>query len=215
MKWTSVSLIIYICSLVAVSGQIIFETQSTNKTLAYLLFCLFIPFFGILFYLPFGINRWRKRRYDKKIKSDTDILTRVRNEVSHYDEVQQNVKTRSIRQNAELTSMLIRDLGSPLTTHNKVKLLINGEVKFPELINALKSATHHIHLEYYIYEYDDIGSAIIELLIQKAKEGIKVKLSTMILAALQSREEPKSVCGRPGLKFILFIKYIFISLPTR
>jgi cardiolipin synthase len=54
-------------------------------------------------------------------------------------------------------------------------LLKNGENKFPELLNALKEAKHHIHLQYYIYECDETGLSIIELLIQKAKQGVMVR----------------------------------------
>jgi cardiolipin synthase len=42
-------------------------------------------------------------------------------------------------------------------------------------MSALKKAKHHIHLEYYIYEQDDIGNEIIEILIEKATEGVEVR----------------------------------------
>ncbi len=77
--------------------------------------------------------------------------------------------------NSELAAMLIKDLHSPLTRNNSVKILLNGEEKFPELMEALENAKHHIHMEYYIYEYDEIGKSIIELLIRKAKEGVQVR----------------------------------------
>ena len=37
-------------------------------------------------------------------------------------------------ESAELASMLLKDLHSPLTRNNKVDLLVNGEEKFPELM---------------------------------------------------------------------------------
>ena len=68
--------------------------------------------------------------------------------------------------------MLLRDLGSPLTTGNKIKLLINGENKFPNMLQAIKNAKQHVHLEYYIFECDIIGLELIEILIEKANQGI-------------------------------------------
>ena len=53
--------------------------------------------------------------------------------------------------------MVEKELRSPLTRRNKVKLLLNGEEKFPEVLEALSNAKHHIHIEYYIYEQDEIG----------------------------------------------------------
>jgi len=70
----------------------------------------------------------------------------------------------------------MNDSLSPLTGGNVVKLLINGEEKFPEVLAALLQAEHHIHLEYYIYEDDVIGNRIKDVLIQKALEGIEVRL---------------------------------------
>jgi cardiolipin synthase len=70
MNWPLIELIVYILFLIAVCLRIVFETQSTNKTLAYLLFCIFIPVIGVLFYITFGINYWRKRKYSKKSAED-------------------------------------------------------------------------------------------------------------------------------------------------
>src|SRR5690606_29660190 len=59
---------------------------------------------------------------------------------------------------------------------NEVELLINGNEKFPKLIEHLKKAKYSILMEYYIFELDHIGKEIIELLISKAREGVEVKL---------------------------------------
>lgn len=175
MDWKIVITGIYILILALICLRIIFETLSTNKTLAYLLLCVFIPVAGILFYVVFGINYWRKKRYEKKSNSDDGLLLQIRENILSYNEVCVQAKDIAVEQNAELASMLLKDLGSPLTGGNSVKLLVNGEEKFPELLQAIRAAKHHIHLEYYIYEYDDIGTELINLLIAKAKEGVEVR----------------------------------------
>jgi cardiolipin synthase len=72
---------------------------------------------------------------------------------------------------------------SALIANNDVRLLVNGEKKFPEVLHAAKQSVDHIHIEYYIYEDDEIGKAIEQVLIQKAKEGVAVRLFMMILVA--------------------------------
>ncbi len=84
--------------------------------------------------------------------------------------------------------MLLKETLSPLTANNSVKLLVNGENKFPEVLKALKEAKNHIHLEYYIYEDDEIGREIEQILIQKAKEGVAVRLYMMILGVVRLDE---------------------------
>jgi cardiolipin synthase len=71
--------------------------------------------------------------------------------------------------------MLAKSSKSALASKNSVSVLINGEMKFAEVLKALEKAKHHIHIEYYIYEDDEIGRAIAEMLIRKVKEGVEVR----------------------------------------
>jgi len=43
-------------------------------------------------------------------------------------------------------------------------------------LQAIKNAKQHVHLEYYIFECDIIGLELIEILIEKANQGIEVKV---------------------------------------
>ncbi|HQX97899.1 MAG TPA: cardiolipin synthase [Chitinophagaceae bacterium] len=205
----------YFILLVFVCVQIVISINYSAKALAYLLFAIFIPVIGIIFYLTFGINYWKKRKYNKKTLQDGKILDYLKNGIVQYNESSISRLDESVQQNAELASMLMRDLGSPLTKNNKVTLLKNGEEKFPNLIEAIRNATHHIHIEYYIYEYDDIGTEIIELLIQKAKEGVEVRFiyddfgSPTIKMATEKRMQ------EAGAKVLPFHKVRFYLLANR
>lgn len=174
-EWSIITAIIYVSLLILVCLRVIYETRSSNKTMAYLLLCFFVPVFGMAFYLVFGINYWRRKLYDRKMSADERVLRDLKQEIPLYTETIIRKADVLESDNMELASMLIRDLHSPLTRNNRVKLLINGEEKFPELIESIRKAQHHIHIEYYIYEQDQIGMAIIELLIKKAKEGVQVR----------------------------------------
>ena len=175
MAWIWIVLIVYTIILILVCLRIIYETHSSTKIMAYLLFCAFIPVIGILFYLAFGINYWKKKLYSKKMGQDEKVLQQMKKNILQYNETVVELPDTGGNANAELAAMLIKDLQSPLTRHNRIKLLLNGEEKFPELMKAMAGAKHHIHLEYYIFEQDDTGKTIIELLITKAKEGVQVR----------------------------------------
>ncbi len=113
--------------------------------------------------------------YTKKGDENDKMLGDIKKDIRHYSGWIVEVRDTAIDDESELAKMLLRELQSPLTRHNSVKLLLNGEEKFPELMKCLDEAKHHIHMEYYIYEEDEIGSAIIELLIKKANEGVEVR----------------------------------------
>jgi cardiolipin synthase len=59
---------------------------------------------------------------------------------------------------------------------NEFQLLINGEDKFPEVLKTLASAARFIHMEYYAWENDVRGNQIKDVLLQKAQEGLKIRI---------------------------------------
>ena len=215
MTWIWTIIIIYIFILVLICLRIIYETRSTSKTLAYLLFCIFIPVIGIGFYLLFGINYWRIKMYNEKKSQDEKILRQLKKDISLYEEVSLQHKDVEGSDNKELASMLIKDLDSPLTRHNKVKLLVNGEEKFPEVMQVLQEARHHIHLEYYIYEQDEIGKAIIELLIKKAKEGVEVRFIYDDFGSPAIKKKIEKRMTEAGIEVHPFHKVHFYLLANR
>ena len=148
MNWTTLIIIIYASVLLLVCLRIIYETHSSTKTIAYLLFCIFAPVVGILFYLTFGVNYWRKKLYSKKSDHDVMMLEQMKKDIRHYNEVILNPSHLGEYDNGELAAMLIKDLHSPLTRNNTLKILVNGEEKFPELMDCLSKAKHHIQIEY-------------------------------------------------------------------
>ena len=165
----------YVVVLVLVCIRIIYDTRSASKTLAYLLMAIFVPFAGMIFYFLFGINYRKRIIYSKKQITDEKKLIELHERI--VSSTVNNLKMHSDEMSVGegLVNLLLHDNLSPLTNGNNAKLLINGEDKFQEVINALKSAKDHIHMEYYIYENDLIGNLIKDLLIEKAREGISVR----------------------------------------
>lgn len=174
MNWILISKVAYLLIVFLVILRVLYDTRSSIKALAYILFIIFVPVAGMLFYFSFGINYRKRKLYSKKISVDEPLRLRIRNNMNTYSEaildsglIEEKYKT--------LTEFIRRSGSSPLTANNDVKLLINGEDKFPVLVKALLNAKNHIHLEYYIYENDITGNEIAEILIKKAKEGVEVR----------------------------------------
>ena len=74
-----------------------------------------------------------------------------------------------------LISYLYQEYGITTTDNNKVKLLKSGEEKFNYLLEDIKKAKHHIHLEYFNFRNDSIANLTFKILGQKAKEGVEVR----------------------------------------
>ena len=62
------------------------------------------------------------------------------------------------------------------SSSNKVEVFLNGEEKITRLKQDLLNAKETINIEYYIFANDKIGKEIMQILCDKAKQGVKVKL---------------------------------------
>jgi cardiolipin synthase len=175
MNWLLIYEIIYFITLVCVCLYIIYDTRSSIKTLAYVLLLIFLPVIGMIFYLSFGINYRKRKIYSKKIIRDEALAGRLRQELFQYSKHTFEQAGSDIQTHKKLAYMLAKDSMSTLSPGNDVKLLINGENKFPEVLQALAAAKNHIHIEYYIYEDGETGRSIEQLLIKKVKEGVTVR----------------------------------------
>ncbi len=176
MNWALLIEIVYFIVLALLCMLIIYNTRNTSKTLAYLLLAIFVPVGGIVFYFMFGTNMRKHIIYSKKLISDEKRLKSLNEKIISSTEKIIKSNREEIIEGEGLINLLLQDNLSPLTVGNEVTLLINGENKFPEVFKALKAARNHIHLEYYIYEDDRIGNLMKEILLEKAREGVKVRL---------------------------------------
>lgn len=78
---------------------------------------------------------------------------------------------------------------SPLTTGNQVKPLVDGPETFGAIRAAVRAARHHIHVETFIYGNDALGTEFAELLAQKQREGVAVRV---LYDSVGSMDTPKA-----------------------
>ena len=204
----------YLALVVFVCFRILYDIQSTSKTFAYLLITLLLPGIGMLIYFAVGANYRKNKLYSKKIITDNKLLAEIREKIVHESEKTWETGEHEVKSHKELARMLLHD-NSPLTGDNEVKLLLNGEEKFPEVIKALKAAQHHIHMEYYIFENDNIGNQIKEILIQKAAAGVKVLFIYDDFGSRGIRNGFVRELREGGVKAFPFYKIWFVALSNR
>jgi cardiolipin synthase len=215
MNWIPVLKIIYDLIIVVVCLRIIYDTRTTSRTLAYLMLTIFFPVVGAIVYFSFGINYRKRKLYSKKIFQNEELFNRIKNDIYSSSQKAWRESGPEIKQNKELAFLLLKDNLSPLSDNNRVKLLQNGEHKFPEVLKALRGAKHHIHIEYYIYEDDGIGNQIKDILIQKAQEGVKVRFIYDDFGSRSIRKKLVPQLTEAGVEAYPFHKVFFILLANR
>ena len=214
MNWILILEIIYVIFIIGVMLRIIYDTQSVTKTLAYLLLVIFLPLIGVFIYFAFGINYRKNKLYNKKIVQDHKQEELVLEKLHSYN-LKNLEEIPEDNHFSALMKMIYETDRSPLTTNNSAKLLINGETKFPEVLEAMRQANHHIHVEYYIYEDDEIGRAIEQILIEKSKSGVEVRFIYDDFGSASIRKTLAKRLRENGVKAFPFYKIKLIKLASR
>ena len=80
----------------------------------------------------------------------------------------------SIRMLAE--QALSRTAGAPLVPGNSIRLLKDAQENYPAWLEAIRSAQHTIYFESYIIDDDDVGQQFADVLVAKARDGVRVRL---------------------------------------
>jgi cardiolipin synthase len=215
IDWLLVAETIYILLIIAVCLRIIYDTDSTSKTLAYLLITIFFPIGGTIIYFTLGTNYRKRKLYSKKIFNDEQLMSVVKTRIFRESARSWQTVKPELKKYRKIFTLLLNSNWSSLSANNKVEILINGEEKFQSVLTALRAAKNHIHMEYYIFEDDEIGNAIKDVLITKAREGVQVRF---IYDDFGSRSIRKTIVPEliaAGVEAYPFYKIFFMALANR
>lgn len=163
-------IIMYGLNILAIIALIFFERKNPQLTWAWIMVLTFLPIVGFIIYLFIGHGISNHKIFTNKIIDDNtrkEYLNEIR--TSYVCDVATN-------KNQDLITMNIAQSKAVYSQNNKIKVIFDGKEKYRELFESIKNAKKYIHVEYYIIEKDEVGLAFIELLSEKAKEGVEVKL---------------------------------------
>lgn len=139
------------------------------SAVAWLMSIVFLPLIGAVLFWFFGMNRVKRRQrawWTHRRRRD-----RRRGAVSGTD-CNPAGFNRLQRRMAELTR---NATGAGVTCGNGVRLLPESAEAFDAIETAIRQARHCVHVQYYIYRPDKIGTRIRDALIAKAREGVRVR----------------------------------------
>lgn len=215
MNWILIAEIVYIIIVLLVCVRVVYDTQNTTKTLAYLLAVIFLPIVGIIIYFTVGINYRKRKMYSKKIFNNPELEMTMRERILKTSQIIFKTRKESVKNFEKLATLILNKGSSPIFQGNDVTLLLNGEHKFPRVFEALKNAKNHIHIEYYIFEDDDISCRIIDLLIEKAKEGVAVRFIYDDFGSRPIRKKQVPRMQAAGIRVFPFYKIKLFGFANR
>ena len=145
-------------------------TNPANK-LSWTFIILLSPVLGLLLYMIFGRSSLTKKTQER--------MDSVNREVSACLYQTPEIKEQLEREDLSVyrQSRYINDwAGFPLYHNTSTKYYSCGEEMFPDMLADLEKAEHFIFLEYFIVDQGVMFDRIVEVLEQKSKEGVDVRL---------------------------------------
>ncbi len=211
--------LIFVVNIAFAIIVIIFEKRNTSNTWTWLMIMLFIPFIGFIMYLFFGQNLRRKKFFVLK-KEEESVLMQFSEEQKRLLSDKAIVNNNSLlKEYHDVINLNLYSDNFIVTNNNKVDILNNGNEKFPIMIDCIKNAKNFIHIQYYIFNDDNLGTEILNLLVEKAKEGIEVKLLYDGMGCIHNKKhffDPLiKVGGEVYCFFPPFIPYINVRINYR
>lgn len=160
--------IIALCSTLVIIIVILSENRNPVKSLAWVTVLLLMPVIGLPLYIFFGRNiknkrmisrrnRRRLRRREKRVEFDTRKI------VLSDGSIQQIIMAKTLS-------------GAQFYPGNTVEVFTDGNAKFRSLESDLRQARKTINIQYYIFEDDELGRRIADILVERVQAGVKVRL---------------------------------------
>ncbi|MCH4895124.1 cardiolipin synthase [Marinilabiliaceae bacterium JC040] len=168
--------IVYVLLILFVVVLIILENRSPLKTIAWILVLILIPIGGFILYLFFGQNYRKQKMFSRKGLGDMQWLQAMSDSQKDLLEKVSSIEGEEFKQIKKIMTLLLNNSKALVSQKNKVSILNNGSETFPKIFEIISNAKTSINLEYYIFEEGELTDKLFNILRNKAKEGIKVRI---------------------------------------
>ena len=207
-QYIYVSIVCEVLSLLVLI-ELLMNKDNPNHKIPWIIIVLIIPPVGLLIYLMFGkgyVSRKQKRLYQSITDRQSKYI--VENEI-----IKEELKEHSEKYFLQ-SNYITNTSNLPIYKNTEVKYLNSGETYFLSLFNDLKNAKHFIFLEYFIFGEGKILDELLEILQEKVKEGLDVRVIYDDIGSIKKLPyQFDKKLNKMGIKCIKFNKYYpFVSV---
>ena len=167
-NWNVILFSVYQVVVILTIIHVVMDNRQPAKTMAWALVIWFVPVVGIVFYLFFGVNTRKERLVSQR---SLDQLSKR----SMLEFVEQR-NLRLPEAHKSMIDLFVNENLSLPFKDNHIRIYTSGYEFFPVLLREIASARHHIHIGMYIFSDDALGHLVTDALIDKAHEGVEIRL---------------------------------------
>ncbi|MCL2050331.1 MAG: cardiolipin synthase [Lachnospiraceae bacterium] len=210
---------LFLINLALAVMVVFFQRKEPKSVWTWLLILYFLPIIGFILYLLIGTDM-----HKRKIFRGKEIEDRLSSLISNQSF---GIKNREFGGGSEAkaseiinsySDLIIYNLetsGAILTDQNEIDIIVDGKEKFKKLIEDLKKAEKSIHFQYYIIRDDELFASICEVLREKIKAGVDVRILYDCIGSVQFKEKRWQALRNEGFQIIGFFPALFRRLHLR
>jgi cardiolipin synthase len=154
--------------IIALILWVIWQKRAPAATLGWLVTLGALPYVGFIIYYFFGPLKLKRRRL-RRLAAQRALAWYTRVTPTNAFSFPDNALL-------HLFKLGMNASGLPPGTCQTAQILVDGSETFAAIFDEIRNAKEHINLEYYIVDPDRTGTALRDLLIEKAREGVAVRL---------------------------------------
>ncbi|MEM8866895.1 MAG: phospholipase D-like domain-containing protein [Verrucomicrobiota bacterium] len=197
--WIDSGILVFLANFVTVLGFVLAlliirrafsEKRNPSNFFAWFLLVLFIPPLGVPLYFMFGGRKSRKMALLKKTVAD---------------------QARALVANHQAGREVSAE---PSGGGNRFELLADGVATYERLCHEIGAAEHTIHIATYILGKDAVGTKLVELLTERASEGVKVRLLLDSLGSWNNTRLARLKIRQAGGEVAMFMPVLPIQTQT-
>lgn len=169
----AVIMVIYSCL------EMIYSKRDPVRTVTWIIVLILIPYFGLVLYLVFGQNFRKKKIYSRKGVRDEKIRISICREQEYLYKTSPESIPSDLTEYKTYKKMILQNLRSShsiLAQNSDVRIYFSGKDAIDAMVESMKSARMHIHLQSYIIADDTVGNIVKDILVKKAREGLVVRV---------------------------------------
>ncbi|MBP7963841.1 MAG: cardiolipin synthase [Caldilineaceae bacterium] len=165
--------------VISVAIFLIRDNRSPQSTFAWMFLLVGLPVIGVLVYLFFG-RGWRAFSQENKLAKqniDGDLAPILAPLHAGQEQVIARLQAEDgPAYKQKLLRMASVNASAIVTGYNRVEILQDAQEKYPRLLADLGQAQQSIHMEYFIWEADPFTEQLKQVLIERARAGVAVRI---------------------------------------
>ena len=161
------SLIAYAISLLTIPHLILLRKRPVS-TVAWMWAIILFPYVGALMYLLIGTDRMKRQRLKRREAFRAHRHIKASKPYRIED---------SISERERLFLETLANINQvPTSLSNQTQVLVDAKAFYPALEDAIDQAKHSIHIQFYIWNNDEVGQKFLDLVVKAARRGVKVRV---------------------------------------